>query len=87
LRNTLLELRDKRLLEAFLKGKTSIADDLVFLSKTETVLDAIEPDPLLLPAVHRQGRASIHATSAPGIKCPSVSTVTWILLWPIWSFT
>jgi integrase len=40
LRNTLLELRDKRLLEAFLKGKTSIADDLIFLSKTGTVLDA-----------------------------------------------
>lgn len=40
LRSTLLELRDKRLLEAFLKGKTTIADDLVFLSKTGTVLDA-----------------------------------------------
>jgi integrase len=40
LRNALLELRDKRLLEAFLQGKTTIADDLIFLSKTGTVLDA-----------------------------------------------
>jgi integrase len=40
LRDVLLELRDKRLLEAFLEGKTTIADDLVFLSKAGTVLDA-----------------------------------------------
>jgi integrase len=39
LRRILLELRDKRLLEAFLKGKTSIADDLVFPSKMGTVID------------------------------------------------
>jgi integrase len=39
LRGVLLELRDKRMLEAFMKGKTSIAEDLVFLSKAGTVLD------------------------------------------------
>jgi integrase len=39
LRRVLLELRDKRMLEAFLKGKTSIAEDLVFPSKAGTVLD------------------------------------------------
>ena len=40
LRNVLLELRDRRLLEAFLHGMTTIADDLVFLSKAGTVIDA-----------------------------------------------
>src|SRR5947207_951626 len=39
LRSTLLELRDKRMLEAFMAGKTSIGDDLVFPSKAGTVLD------------------------------------------------
>src|SRR5580700_532994 len=39
LRRVLLELRDKRMLEAFMKGKTSIAEDLVFPSKAGTVLD------------------------------------------------
>ena len=39
LRRVLLELRDKRMLEAFMKGKTSIAEDLLFLSKAGTVLD------------------------------------------------
>jgi integrase len=39
LRQTLLELRDKRLLEAFLAGKTAIADELVFPSKRGWVLD------------------------------------------------
>ncbi len=39
LRGVLLELRDKRMLEAFMKGKTSIAEDLVFPSKADTVLD------------------------------------------------
>ena len=38
-RSALLDLRDKRLLKAFLQGKTTIADDLVFLSKAGTVLD------------------------------------------------
>jgi len=33
LRKELLALRDKRLLEAFLEGKTSIADDLIFPSR------------------------------------------------------
>ncbi len=39
LRRVLLELRDKRLLAAFLKGENSIAGDLVFPSTTGTVLD------------------------------------------------
>jgi integrase len=39
LRRVLLELRDRRLLDAFLVGKTSIADDLVFISKVGTILD------------------------------------------------
>jgi len=39
LRQELLALRDKRLLKAFLDGKTSIADDLIFPSKVGTVLD------------------------------------------------
>ena len=39
LRSVLLELRDKRMLEAFFKGQTSIAEDLVFPSKAGTVLD------------------------------------------------
>jgi integrase len=39
LRRVLSELRDRRLLEAFLQGRTSIADDLVFPSKSGTVLD------------------------------------------------
>jgi integrase len=56
LRRTLLELRDKRLLEAFLKGQGSIADDLVFPSKAGTVLD---PANLVhyhfLPAIEKAG--------------------------------
>jgi hypothetical protein len=39
LRRVLLEVRDKRMLEAFMNGKTSIADELVFPSKAGTVLD------------------------------------------------
>jgi integrase len=39
LRNVLAELRDKRLLEAFLAGRTSIADDLIFPSKSGNPLD------------------------------------------------
>jgi integrase len=39
LRGVLLELRDKRMLEGFMKGKTSIAEDLAFPSKMGTVLD------------------------------------------------
>jgi integrase len=39
LRSVLLELRDKRMLETFFKGQTSIAEDLVFPSKAGTVLD------------------------------------------------
>jgi integrase len=39
LRKSLLDLRDKRLLEAFLKGKENIADDLVFPSPDGAILD------------------------------------------------
>jgi integrase len=39
LRGVLLELRDTGLLTAMMAGKTSIADDLIFLSKAGTVLD------------------------------------------------
>jgi len=39
LRRTLLQLRDSRMLEAFMAGKNSIADDLVFPSKAGTPLD------------------------------------------------
>jgi integrase len=39
LRRTLLELRDKRMLEAIMAGRASIADDLIFPSKTGTVID------------------------------------------------
>jgi integrase len=39
LRRVLLELRDQRLLKAFLAGKTSVADDLVFCSTTGTILN------------------------------------------------
>ena len=38
LRAVLIELRDRRLLEAFLKDKKSISDDLVFPSEAGTVL-------------------------------------------------
>jgi integrase len=39
LRNVLLDLRDERMLEAFVKGKTSVSDDLIFRSKAGTVID------------------------------------------------
>jgi integrase len=39
LRKSSLDLRDKRLLEAFLKGKENIADDLVFPSPDGAILD------------------------------------------------
>ena len=39
LRRALIELRDKRLLEAFLKGKADISDELVFLSPDGAILD------------------------------------------------
>jgi integrase len=39
LRKSLLEVRDKRLLEAFLKGKQDISDDLVFRSPDGAILD------------------------------------------------
>jgi integrase len=39
LRRTLIGLRDKRLLDAFLKGKNDISDELVFLSPEGAILD------------------------------------------------
>jgi len=39
LRRALIELRDKRLLESFLKGKNDISDELVFLSPDGAILD------------------------------------------------
>jgi integrase len=56
LRRVLLELRDKHMLEAFMSGKASIADDLVFPSKVGTVID---PNNLVhyhfLPCLERAG--------------------------------
>jgi integrase len=57
LRRVLIELRDKRLLEAFLRGKNDISEELVFPSPEGSILD---PDNLY----HRyfqpvlQGRAT-----------------------------
>jgi site-specific recombinase XerC len=39
LRKALLDLRDKRLLKAFLDGKNDISDELVFLSPDGAILD------------------------------------------------
>ncbi len=56
LRKVLLELRDKRLLEAYLKGKASISDDLVFASQAGT---PIAPDNIAVrymnPALEKAG--------------------------------
>ena len=56
LRSTLLELRDKRMLDAFMVGRTSIADDLVFPSQNGTV---IKPDNIvpryMEPALEKAG--------------------------------
>ncbi len=56
LRRVLLELRDKRLLEAYLKGKNDISGELVFRSPEGTILD---PDNLyhrlFLPVVAKAG--------------------------------
>jgi integrase len=60
LRKVLIELRDKRLLEAFLIGKSNIADELVFHSPEGTILD---PDNLyhryFLPVVTNAGLRKI----------------------------
>ena len=60
LRKVLLELRDKRLLEAFLKGKSDISDDLVFPSPEGSILD---PDNLyhryFQPALTKAGLRKI----------------------------
>ena len=39
LRRVLIELRDKRLLEAFLRGKNDISEELVFPSPEGSILD------------------------------------------------
>jgi integrase len=56
LRRVLLELRDRRLLEAYLKGKTDISDELVFQTPQATILD---PDNLyhrvFLPVLAKAG--------------------------------
>jgi Phage integrase family len=56
LRGVLVELRDKRLLEAYLKGKNDISDELVFRSPEGTILD---PDNLyhrvFLPVLAKAG--------------------------------
>jgi len=56
LRTTLLELRDKRMLEAFMAGGTRIADDLVFPSEANT---PIKPDNIvpryMEPALEKAG--------------------------------
>jgi integrase len=56
LRRVLLEVRDSRLIEAFVQGKANISDEQVFPSKAGTVLD---PDNLthyhLLPALTKAG--------------------------------
>jgi hypothetical protein len=63
LRKSLLELRDKRLLEAFLKGKQDISDDLVFPSPEGSILD---PDNLY----HRYFRKVLAkpVSARPGCK-------------------
>jgi integrase len=52
----LIELRDKRLLEAFLEGKTDISDELVFRSPEGAIVD---PDNLyhrlFLPVLSKAG--------------------------------
>jgi len=56
LRRVLVELRDKRLLEAYLKGKSDISDELVFRSPEGVILD---PDNLyhrvFLPVLAKAG--------------------------------
>jgi integrase len=56
MRRALIELRDKRLLEAFLKGKNDIAEELVFRSPEGAILD---PDNLyhrfFLPVLAKAG--------------------------------
>ena len=71
LRRVLVELRDKRLLEAYLNGKNDISDELVFRSPEGVILD---PDNLyhrfFLPVLAKAGIRRIrlhdlrqHATS------------------------
>jgi integrase len=56
LRRVLIDLRDKRLLEAYLKGKNDISDELVFRSPEKAILD---PDNLyhriFLPVLAKAG--------------------------------
>jgi hypothetical protein len=56
LRTVLIELRDKRLLEAFLEGRNDISDEVVFPSPDGSILD---PDNLyhryFLPVLTKAG--------------------------------
>jgi integrase len=56
LRRILIEIRDKRLLEAYLNGKTDISDELVFRSSSGSIVD---PDNLyhrvFLPVLAKAG--------------------------------
>ena len=60
LRATLLQVRDARLLQAYLQGKSDISDELVFLSPEGTILD---PDNLyhryFLPVLAKAGIRNI----------------------------
>ncbi len=63
LRGVLLELRDTRMLDAYLNGRTNIADELVFPSSTGKVLDhGFVYSHYFLPAIERAGlrRFRIH---------------------------
>jgi len=55
LRRVLIELRDKRLLGAFLSGKNTISDELVFPSETGTVLQPENLTVYFLPCLERAG--------------------------------
>jgi integrase len=63
LRRALLEARDARMLKAYLEGRSSIADELVFPSEAGTVLDHSNVySRYFLPAIERAGlrRFRIH---------------------------
>jgi hypothetical protein len=60
LQATLVELRDQRLLQAYLRGKTSISDELVFPSQART---PIKPDNIAVrymqPALEKAGPSAL----------------------------
>ncbi len=74
LRSALVELRDQRLLEAYLKGKTDISNELVFRSSQGTIVD---PDNLydgvFLPVLAKAGIAGFACTiyGIPSGRCSS----------------